>query len=74
MKNLTELTEVKMDSRGRMVVPAQIRKLIGLKIREEVTLNVADGRLEISTVPMRAKGVYLIVSNSSSNQNLGQVI
>ena len=43
-------TRSKLDSQGRLVIPAELRKQLGMKPGEPLTLSVRDGVLRVLTI------------------------
>lgn len=44
-----------IDSAGRLVVPKRIREAAGILPGSELTIRVADGRIEIEPAPLEVK-------------------
>jgi len=57
---MSELT-VKLGSAGRLVIPAGVRKSLGIKEGATLVLRVRDGRLEIVTRDQAVKEAQALV-------------
>jgi AbrB family looped-hinge helix DNA binding protein len=53
---------VKISDGGRVVIPAQLRRALGLEVGDEVIIRVADGELRILTRKEAVKRAQSIVA------------
>ncbi|HEY8492156.1 MAG TPA: type II toxin-antitoxin system PrlF family antitoxin, partial [Dehalococcoidia bacterium] len=47
-----------MTKRGQVTVPAEVRRLLGLKPRDQVEFTIQDGRVEIRPAKYTLESVY----------------
>ncbi len=55
---------------GRIVIPAEIRKLMGISTGDEVILSYHDGELHISTRKQRLKQAKALVKEGVGKRSL----
>jgi antitoxin PrlF len=48
-------TRMRVNENGRIVIPANCRKALGIEPGDEVVLSIEDGELRISTVESRLR-------------------
>jgi AbrB family looped-hinge helix DNA binding protein len=47
--------KITIDAAGRLVIPKKIREAAGIRPGSELTIGVADGRIEIEPVPLEVR-------------------
>ena len=45
--------QVRVDKKGRLIIPASIRESLGIKVGDEVELRIEDNELRVSTLKTR---------------------
>jgi AbrB family looped-hinge helix DNA binding protein len=50
---MEQQTRTRISEKGRLVIPAALRKALGIKVGDEVSLRIEDNELRISTLKNR---------------------
>jgi AbrB family looped-hinge helix DNA binding protein len=50
---MEEHTQVRIEGKGRVVIPASFRNALGLKVGDQVDLRIEDNEIRISTLASR---------------------
>ncbi|GAB4251813.1 AbrB/MazE/SpoVT family DNA-binding domain-containing protein [Deferrisoma sp.] len=67
---MTQQARVSVAKNGRLVIPAALRKAIGLADGGDALLRVRDGRLEIEPLPAAVERAKTMVSRYAAGRNL----
>lgn len=63
------LSQTQVSAGGRIVIPAEIRKLMGINTGDQVILSYHDGELHISTRKQRLKLAKALVKASCAGNH-----
>lgn len=63
------LSQTQVSAGGRIVIPAEIRKLMGINTGDQVVLSYHDGELHISTRKQRLKQAKALVKASCASDH-----
>ncbi len=61
-------TKARIDRQGRLVIPAEIRRELGLEPGEAVTLTVEDGYLRLMTLRQAVKRAQDVVARHTGGK------
>ena len=63
------IIKTKVTQGGRIVIPAEMRKQLGIEIGEDVNLSLEEGSMRISTSKLALKRIRQTVQNIANTES-----
>ena len=72
MKNLNNSIPIKFDSLGRLTIPIQYRRALGMEVHETVQISITDNKLVVFKSPKKdfKKKINDIKEKANNNESI----